>query len=116
MKESFHERVTLLGDAPSFGSQHPVFDFGELEFELPVPRVLFGVGPGVVEVRFRIVELGSYLSGKQKSSADTDGADGIELVRVKKGSGFQGFRRVNAAKPVGFDAVDDGRFFSSERG
>jgi len=44
-----------------------------------------------------------------------DRADGIELIRVEKGSGLQRFRRVVSAKPVGSDAVDDVSFFSMDR-
>jgi len=108
--------MTLSRQTLSLSSEHPVFDLGELELEFPVPRVLFRVRPGVVEVRFRIVQLGPYLPGKQKSPADTDRADGIELIRVEKGSGLQRFRRVVSAKPVGSDAVDDVSFFSMDRG
>ena len=115
-EKSFHEGVTLLRQTFPFCSEHPVFDLGELELEFPIPRVLFRVRLGVVEVHFRIVKLGSYLPGKQKSPADTDRTDGIEFVRVKQGSGLQRFSKVVSAKPVGSNAVDDVSFFSMDRG
>jgi len=108
--------MTLSCQTPSLNSEHPVFDLGELELEFPIPRVLFRVRLGVVEVHFRIVKLGSYLPGKQKSPADTDRTDGIEFVRVKQGSGLQRFSKVVSAKPVGSNAVDDVSFFSMDRG
>jgi len=106
-EKDLHELMPLGGQSFAFRGEHLVFDLAEFHQEFPVGRVFGGVGSGFCHIHPPVMQPGSDLAGKEKGPADADGADGVQLVRVKKDLGFQGFRNFLIAVAVRFDAVDD---------
>ena len=99
--------MPIPGDPFSFWREDAVLDLAQLDQILPVGRVFFGVGLRFINIDILVVQAGADFPGEQERPADSDGADGIQLVGIKQDSGF--LRDGNSPFPesMGLNTMDD---------
>lgn len=107
--------MAFPAQATSLICHEPVLDLQEFEREFTVCRVLDRVRARILRIHQGVVELGPYLSCKEKGPPNPDRPDGIQFVRVKQDFCFNGSGREISTKPVGADTVNNvGLLFSGE--
>ncbi len=95
------------GETAAFLREETFFDVAEFHHKFAVSCVFNCIWLGFGEVGFVVMEFGPDFAGKEESTADTDGADGVEFVRVKEDFCFESFWDVVVSEAVRFDAVGD---------
>ena len=89
-----------MGELLSDGGQHLAANPGHFDLKFPVGSIFGGIGVRVRRIKLGIVQSSADLTGKEKGPADADGADGVQLIRIKEDSGLQAFRPGGAARPI----------------